>query len=87
MKVKYIKKNTFFLRYTVCLCEPEGSKETTNGTELFQLGSEIEAARESIVSSLQMAESLLNEADPIYEVGHIIYVVQYHNHSCAHFLQ
>ena len=71
----------------MCLCEPEESKETTTVTEIFQLGSEIEAARESIVSSLQMAESLLNDADPIHEVGHIIFVVQYHNHLCARFLQ
>ena len=59
----------------MCLCEPEGSKETTIGTEIFQLGSEIEAARESIVSSFQMAESLLDEADPIYKVGHIMCIV------------
>ena len=59
----------------MCLCEPKGSEETTVGTELFKLGNEIEAARESIMSSLQMAESLLNEADPIYEVGHIMCIV------------
>ena len=59
----------------MCLCEPEESKETTTVTEIFQLGSEIEAARDSIVSSFQMAESLLDEADPIYEVGHIMCIV------------
>ena len=57
------------------VCEPEESKETTTVTEVFQLGSAIEDARDSIVSSFQIAESLLDEADQIYEVGHIMCIV------------
>ena len=65
--------------------QPEEGKEITTVTDMLQLGSEIDNARNSIVNSFQIAESLLDEADQIYKVGHIL-CMEYYNHSCAHFL-
>ena len=55
--------------------EPEERKEITTVTEVFQLESEIEDARNSIVNSFHIAENLLDEADHIHEVGHILCIV------------
>ena len=65
--------------------QPEEGKEITTVTDMLQLGSEIDNARSSIMNSFQTAESLLDEADQIYKVGHILYMEYYH-HSCALFL-
>ena len=65
--------------------QPEEGKEITTVTKVLQLESEIDNARNSIVNSFQIAESLLDEADQIYKVGHIL-CMEYYNHSCAHFL-
>ena len=65
--------------------QPEEGKEITTVTDMLQLGSEIDNARSSIMKSFQTAESLLDEADQIYKVGHIL-CMEYYNHSCAHFL-
>ena len=65
--------------------QPEEGKEITTVTDMLQLGSEIDKARSSIMNSFQTAESLLDEADKIYKVGHIL-CMEYYNHSCAHFL-
>ena len=55
--------------------QPEEGKEITTVTEMLQLESEIDNARNSIVNSFQIAESLLDEADQIYKVGHILCMV------------
>ena len=64
--------------------QPEEEKENTTVTNML-LGSEIDNARSSIVNGFQTAECLLDEADQIYKVGHILYM-EYYNHSCAPFL-
>ena len=64
--------------------QPEEEKENTTVTNML-LGSEIDNARSSIVKGFQTAECLLDEADQIYKVGHILYM-EYYNHSCAPFL-
>ena len=65
--------------------QPEEGKEITTVTNMLQLGSEIDNARSSIMKGFQTAECLLEEADQIYKVGHILYM-EYYNHSCALFL-
>ena len=55
--------------------QPEERKEITTVTEVLQLESEIDNARNSIVNSFQIAENLLDEADQIYKVGHILCIV------------
>ena len=64
--------------------QPEEEKENTTVTNML-LGSEIDNARSSIMKGFQTAECLLEEADQIYKVGHILYM-EYYNHSCALFL-
>ena len=64
--------------------QPEEEKENTTVTNML-LGSEIDNARSSIMKGFQTAECLLEEADQIYKVGHILYM-EYYNHSCAFFL-
>ena len=64
--------------------QPEEEKENTTVTNML-LGSEIDNARSSIMKGFQTAECLLEEADQIYKVGHILYM-EYYNHSCAPFL-
>ena len=64
--------------------QPEEEKESTTVTNML-LGSEIDNARSSIMKGFQTAECLLEEADQIYKVGHILYM-EYYNHSCAPFL-
>ena len=64
--------------------QPEEEKENTTVTNML-LGSEIDNARSSIMKGFQTAECLLEEADQIYKVGHILYMEIY-NHSCAPFL-
>ena len=64
--------------------QPEEEKENTTVTNML-LGSEIDNARSSIMKGFQTAECLLDEADQIYKVGHILYM-EYYNHSCALFL-
>ena len=64
--------------------QPEEEKENATVTNML-LGSEIDNARSSIMKGFQTAECLLEEADQIYKVGHILYM-KYYNHSCAFFL-
>ena len=64
--------------------QPEEGKEITTVSNMLQLGSEIDNARSSIVNGFQTAECLLDDADQIYKVGHILYM-EYYNHSCAFF--
>ena len=64
--------------------QPEEEKENATVTNML-LGSDIDNARSSIMKGFQTAECLLEEADQIYKVGHILYV-EYYNHSCAFFL-
>ena len=54
--------------------QPEEEKENTTVTNML-LGSEIDNARSSIVKGFQTAECLLEEADQIYKVGHILCIV------------
>ena len=63
--------------------QPEEEKENATVTNML-LGSEIDNARSSIMKGFQTAECLLEEADQIYKVGHILYM-EYYNHSCAFF--
>ena len=54
--------------------QPEEEKENTTVTNML-LGSEIDNARSSIMKGFQTAECLLEEADQIYKVGHILCIV------------
>ena len=54
--------------------QPEEGKEITTVTNML-LGSEIDNARSSIMKGFQTAECLLEEADQIYKVGHILCIV------------